>query len=149
MATTRLPNDFKEFLKLLNENSVEYLLVGGHAVGYYGYPRPTGDLDIWVDISPQNARRLVETFEEFGFRDSGLTANDFLVEKNIVRAGVPPLRIEVLMGISGVTFTDCHPRCTTAVIDDVTVPVISLDDLKINKRASGRAKDLADLEQLD
>ncbi|MDA1017666.1 MAG: hypothetical protein O3A00_24805 [Planctomycetota bacterium] len=149
MATTQLPNDFKDFLKLLNEHEVNYLLIGGHAVGYYGYPRPTGDLDIWIEMAPDNASRLVRVFEEFGFRDSGLNADAFLEAKNIIRAGFPPLRIEVLTTVSGVEFTQCYERMTRVDIDGIPVTIISFDDLRTNKRASGRTKDLADLEHLD
>jgi len=108
MATTRLPPDFKDFLKLLNAHRVEYLLIGGYAVGYHGYPRATADMDIWVARTPENARKLLTVLRDFGFQNPETVADAFLKENRI----------------------------------------ISLPRLKENKRASGRLKDLADLEQL-
>jgi hypothetical protein len=143
-----LPNDFKEFLKLLNFHQVEYLLIGGFAVGYYGYPRATNDMDVWVAVNPSNADRLVEALNAFGFAGSGLTAELFLEEKKIIRMGHPPMRIEVLTGISGVEFTVCYAQRVVDEIDAIPVNIINLEDLKQNKRASGRYKDLSDLEHL-
>jgi hypothetical protein len=145
---TRLPPDFKEFLRLLNAREVEYLLVGGYAVGYHGYPRATVDLDVWIAIAPANAEKVVAVLEEFGFRSPELTAELFLEEKRIVRMGVPPLRIEVTTGIDGVSFDECYAERIAAAVDGVPVTLISLRHLKINKQASGRAKDINDLENL-
>ncbi len=146
MATTiQLQVDFKEFLKLLASNKVEYLLIGGYAVGYYGYPRPTGDMDIWIGISPRNARRIVTALREFGFTTS---TKKFLQENSVVRMGVPPFRLEILTTIDGVSFPTCYAARNTAVIDGVDVNLINLRHLRLNKKASGRLKDLADLEQL-
>ena len=103
MATPALARDFKEFLKLLNLNHVEYLLIGGYAVGIYGHIRATNDLDIWVNVNPENAARIERALSEFGFA-AGLTSGLFLVPNNVVRMGVPPIRIEVLTSISGVDF---------------------------------------------
>lgn len=144
----QLPPDFKEFLKLLNDRGVEYLMVGGHAVGFHGYPRPTGDLDIWIAVSDDNAARMVEVLRDFGFALPQLSPQLFLDTKNMVRMGVPPVRIEILTEISGVTFEECYARRVTTEIEDVHVNIIGVDDLKINKRASGRHKDLNDLERL-
>jgi hypothetical protein len=132
----------------LNARGVEYLLVGGHAVGYYGYPRPTGDIDFWVAMTAENAQRLVEVFREFGFDVPQLTPELFMTEKSIVRIGVPPLRLEVLTRVSGLEFDECYARRTHGVIDGIPVAILSLDDLRANKRAAGRHKDLADLENL-
>ena len=144
----RLPPDFKEFLKLLNSHRVEYLLIGGYAVGYHGYPRPTGDMDIWVAVSPQNAVRVAETLREFGFSAESVPASLFAEPGKIIRMGVPPMRLEIVTTISGVEFAACFARRIAAEIDGVSVNIIGLGDLKINKRASGRHKDLNDLEQL-
>lgn len=144
----QLPPDFKEFLKLLNERGVEYLMVGGHAVGFHGYPRPTGDLDIWIAVSDANAARMVEVLRDFGFALPQLSPQLFLDTKNMVRMGVPPVRIEILTEISGVTFAECYARRVTTEVAGVRVNVIGADDLKTNKRASGRHKDLNDLERL-
>src|SRR5580658_4167171 len=102
MATPALARDFKEFLKSLNSNHVEYLLIGGYAVGIYGYVRATNDLDIWVSITAENANRVHCALREFGFAEALLTADLFLTPNNVVRMGVPPIRIEILTSISGV-----------------------------------------------
>lgn len=146
MATTiRLQVDLKEFLRLLGSNRVEYLLIGGYAVGYYGYPRPTGDLDVWIATSPENAERLVNALSEFGFT---ATSEQFLEENSVVRMGVPPFRVEILTTIDGVKFSECYAARNTAVIDELQVSLINLNDLRRNKKASGRLKDLSDLENL-
>lgn len=145
---TRLPPDFKEFLQLLNAHQIEYLLIGGYAVGYHGYPRATVDMDVWVAVNPANAQKIVTVLEEFGFQSSELTTELFLEEKRIVRMGVPPLRIEVTTGIDGVEFDDCYAERISDSIDGVPVNLINLRHLKINKEASGRPKDLNDLEHL-
>lgn len=143
-----LPLDFKEFLKLLKENEVEYLLIGGYAIGYHGYPRATNDLDVWVAIHPKNAQKIVAVLQQFGFRTPDLTDELFLQEKSIVRMGVPPMRIEILTTISGVTFEECFQARIETILDGVEVNLISLSHLKQNKKASGRYKDLDDLEHL-
>lgn len=143
-----LPNDFSEFLRLLDAKGVRYLLIGGYAVGYHGYPRATNDLDIWIAVSEENAARMVEALEEFGFAAPELSADLFLRPDSIVRMGIPPMRIEVLTTISGVTFEACYPSRVRGQLGDTPVTLISLTDLKQNKRASGRYKDLDDLEHL-
>jgi Aminoglycoside-2''-adenylyltransferase len=148
MAIPTLARDFKEFLKLLNSNRVEYLLIGGYAVGIYGYVRATNDLDIWIDRSADNAAKIERTLREFGFAAAGLTADLFLEPNNVVRMGVPPIRIEILTSISGVEFGLCYGEKEMIQIEGLVVPVISLARLRENKAASGRAKDLADLENL-
>ena len=148
MATIHLPPDFKDFLKLLNEHKVQYLLIGGYAVGYHGYPRATADMDIWVAIHPDNAGKIVAVLCEFGFDVPELTADLFLQEKQIVRMGVPPVKLEIVTSISGVEFDECYQERITDVLDGVKVDLIDLTHLKINKKASGRYKDLADLENL-
>jgi hypothetical protein len=147
MATI-LPPDFKEFLQLLNSHHVDYLLIGGYAVGYYGYPRATIDMDIWIAVHPQNAERLVAVLTAFGFGASEVSADLFLQANQVIRMGVPPLRLELLTTISGVEFGECYAHRTVDVIDGVPVNVISLHHLKVNKQASGRLKDLSDLEHL-
>jgi hypothetical protein len=148
MATTRFAPDFKEFLQLLRSAKIEYLLVGGYAVGHYGFPRATGDLDIWVATHDENATRLVDTLRQFGFDVPELNKSLFQKPERVVRMGVPPVRLEILSSIDGVEFQDCYGRRENAVIDGVEVDVISLADLKKNKRASGRHQDLTDLEKL-
>ncbi|MFA5239008.1 MAG: hypothetical protein WC476_04770 [Phycisphaerae bacterium] len=144
----KLPNDFKEFLKLLNAHKVEYLLIGGYAVGYYGYPRATADMDIWIAMNPANADKVVTVLNEFGFNPPDLSPNLFLKEKQIIRMGIPPVRIELATTISGVDFNDCFVQRVIAEIDDIQINLISLPHLKANKKASARHQDIADLEHL-
>jgi len=148
MTMIRLPNDFKEFLQLLNDHRVDYLLVGGYAVGYHGYPRATVDLDIWVAVTPRNARHLVMVFKEFGFDAKELKEDLFLKENKIVRIGEPPLRIKVMTSVSGVDFDACYEQRIVDTIDGIQVNFINLENLKVNKMSAGRHKDLNDLENL-
>ena len=143
-----LADDYKEFLRLLRAHGVEYLLIGGWAVGYHGYPRATYDLDVWIAISPANAHRVVKALAEFGFDANELSTDLFLQPDKIIRMGVEPVRIEVMTSISGVEFDECYRERLDTTLNDVPVNLIDLHHLKINKKASGRLKDLADLEQL-
>lgn len=144
----QLPPHSKEFLRLLTSHKINYLLVGGYAVGYYGYPRATIDIDIWIERSEENAQKVVTMLEEFGFTDADLKSDWFLLDNKNFRMGMPPNRIELLTGISGVKFSDCRERGIAAEIDGIPVVVIGLEDLKKNKAASGRNKDLEDLRNL-
>jgi predicted nucleotidyltransferase len=143
-----LPPDFKEFLSLLKTYGVEYLLIGGYAVGYHGYPRATHDMDIWIAIHPDNAQHMVAALREFGFDTPQLSADLFLQDKSIIRMGVPPMQLEITTAISGVMFDECYAERVVDVIDGIEVNLISLHHLKTNKQASGRHKDLDDLEHL-
>jgi hypothetical protein len=144
----QLPSDFKEFLKLLNVHQVEYLLIGGYAVGFHGYPRATADMDIWIALSPANADRIVAALREFGFNPPDLSPQLFLKQWQIIRMGVPPVRIEIATTISGVDFNDCFAMRVVAELDGVKTNLISLPHLKMNKKASARHQDIADLEHL-
>lgn len=144
----QLPPDFKEFLKLLREHDVRYLLIGGYAVGYHGYPRATEDLDIWVAIHPTNAQKLVTVLRAFGLDDPALTPDLFLQQPKIIRMGFPPMRLEITTSISGVEFDECFQTRIVDNLDGVEVNLIDLEHLKKNKKASGRTKDIADLENL-
>ena len=148
MDAPQLTADFREFLTLLNANRVEYLLVGGYAVGLHGYPRATIDLDVWIQASDENAAHVLSALRAFGFDVPSLEPRLFVDPRSIVRFGVPPFRIEVMTSIDGVEFEPCRSRAVEFDLDGVSVPVISLADLKVNKRAAGRHKDLADLENL-
>lgn len=143
---TQLLPDFREFLQSLNDNDVNYLVIGGYAIGHYGYVRPTGDIDIWVARDATNAQKLAKVVSDFGF--SGVDENTFTHPSQIVRMGVPPVQIEISTFIDGVEFDDCYAKRAVEEIDGTAVPIISLDDLRINKKASGRLKDLSDLEHL-
>lgn len=144
----KLPEDFREFLKSLNANGVKYLLIGGYAVGFYGYPRATNDIDIFVAKDSENIRCLIQSLQEFGFTAEKALAESFALEKSILRMGVEPLKIEIANFISGVEFEDAYKERVVGIIDDIEVSLIGPDHLKINKRASGRYKDLNDLENL-
>jgi predicted nucleotidyltransferase len=141
-----LPEDFRDFLKLLNKHRVEYLLIGGYAVFYHGYPRATEDIDFWVAISPDNAQKLVQVMQDFGL--SNVTPELFLQEHQLTRIGFKPYRVEVLTTISGVQFETCYARRVVDTIDGIEVNIISLEDLKQNKKASGRLKDQDDVQNL-
>lgn len=143
-----LPPDFKDFLKLLRVHGVRYLLIGGYAVGYHGYPRATNDLDIWIAVHPDNAERMTAVLREFGFDLPEVKASLFLQDKHIIRMGESPLRVEVTTAISGVAFDECYADRVVDTFDGVEVNLISLHHLKVNKKASGRYKDLNDLEHL-
>jgi hypothetical protein len=148
MEKLPLPPDFKDFLQLLHLEQVEYLLVGGYAVAHYGYPRTTGDLDVWIAASESNAKKVATVLQKFGFSAASVSAEMFSKPDQIIRMGVPPICIDVITGASGVEFGACYARRTRQVIDGVDVTIIHPDDLKQNKKASGRSKDLNDLENL-
>ena len=146
---TQLPQDFTDFLSLLNKHQVEYLLIGGYAVGLHGYVRATNDIDVWIEASIQNAIKTESAIREFGF-DLPTLSPDRLIEKGqVTRMGHPPMRIEVLNSISGVSFREAYARKLIVSIGTLEIPMISLQDLLVNKRCSGRTKDLADVEELE
>ncbi len=142
------PRDFKEFLQLLNSKEIEYLVIGGYAVGYHGYPRATGDMDVWIPINEKTAMKMIEALKEFGFDLPELKKELFLKEENVIRMGVPPMRLEILTSIDGVRFETCFKNRVIAELGDFNVNFISKDDLLINKRSSGRPQDLVDFDKL-
>jgi hypothetical protein len=146
MPTTRIPRDFKEFLKSLDAHNARFLLIGGYAVNAFGYVRNTVDMDVWIASDADNEQRVLQAIRDFAF--PAAPADLLHAADAMVRMGQPPLRIEVLKRISGVEFEECWPRRVIIEDDDLRIPMISLDDLKRNKRASGRKKDLLDLDEL-
>ena len=148
MDTTHLPPDFKEFIQYINSEGVEYLLVGGYAVGFHGTPRFTADMDLWVGGDPSNATKLGRTLRRFGFRDPDIVLGRFLKTDSVFRIGRPPLQIDILTDASGCVFADCYSRREVVSRDGLEISLISLSDLKTNKKASGRPKDLGDLDAL-
>ena len=140
--------DFREFVALLNHHEVKYLITGGYAVAVYGHPRFTGDIDFWVEASLENGERLVSVFNDFGLSSFGLTKQDFVKPEQVVQIGYPPYRIDILTSIDGVQFADAFPARNIIEIDGLPVNFISLEDLKRNKKASGRGIDLDDLKNL-
>ena len=143
-----LPQDFREFIQLLNAHSVEYVIVGGYAVAVYGYVRYTGDIDFFVAISAANAERLVKVFNRFGLVQSDINTALFMEPGKILRIGAEPMRLEVLNQISGVTFAECYKNRREVSIDGVLINFVGYAELLKNKRAAGREKDLADASEL-
>jgi hypothetical protein len=140
--------DFKDFIELLNQHSVDYMIVGAHALAFHGRPRHTGDLDIWIKPSNENADKLIAVLDDFGFGSLGLTKSDFLKENYVTQLGYPPLRIDILNAISGVEFDDAYSNKVVGNIDDLNVNFISIAEFIQNKEASGRKKDLGDIAAL-
>lgn len=143
-----LNQDFKEFIQSLNDNRVRYLVVGGYAVALHGYPRYTKDIDIWIEMTATNARKILKALDQFGFASLGLKEGDFLVEDQIIQLGYAPSRIDILCTLPGVEFKECYNKRVQVEIDGVKVNFIDIDNLRKNKKATGRLQDLADLEQL-
>lgn len=148
MVTIRLPEDFREFIQTLNANQVDYLVVGGYAVAYYGYVRPSADLNIWVDRSAGNAARLVHALAEFGFDSPEVTEDLFTAANRNICMGHPPYRIEIHTTLPGVEFGGCWTQRRHDRLDGTEANLIALEDLKRNKRAAARPRDLEDLEHL-
>jgi hypothetical protein len=144
-----LTSDFKEFVALFNSNRVEYLVVGGYALAAYGHPRYTGDLDFWIGTDPQNAERVVSALAQFGFASLGIRKEDLTLPNQVLQLGYAPARIDLLTSIDGVVFAECHARKVVVQMDGLGISFISENDFIINKRATGRHKDLADLEALE
>jgi predicted nucleotidyltransferase len=149
MAKVNLFPDFKELLGLLNSAGVRYLVLGGYAVNHYGYHRATDDLDIWIAIDPANAEKVSLALQEFaGFPASTVKSSMFQQKGKVFIFGREPVRVDILTDPSAVDFETSYPRRNTVEWDGIKVPLISFEDLKKNKQGSGRAKDLADLENL-
>jgi len=144
-----LSKDFKEFVELLNENNVKYLVVGGYAVALHGHPRYTKDLDVWIELSPDNASRVLKTLETFGFGSLDLKPDDFLEESQVIQLGYPPNRIDILTTLKDISFNECYKSRVQVEIQGVRIHFIDIDNLKKNKRATGRSQDLADVENLE
>ena len=148
MATIQLPTEFKGFLSSLNSKGVEYLVVGGFAVALHGHPRTTAALDIWIATSPENVLRVRNTLAEFGFPEDQVAVAPLHLPDRVIRMGHPPLRIQLLTSISGAQFESCYGRRDRRIVEGVEITFISRLDLLANKRAAGRAQDLADIEEL-
>ena len=143
-----LSKDFKEFIELLNEHNVRYLVVGGYAVAFHGHPRYTKDIDIWIELSLQNAENILEALKQFGFGSLDLLPDDFLEEDQIIQLGSPPNRIDILTTLTGMKFGDCYEARVEIEIEGLHIHFIDLENLKKNKLATGRSQDLADAENL-
>jgi predicted nucleotidyltransferase len=148
MAKIELHPDFKDFLRLLNSHDVRYLVVGGYAVGYHGYPRATGDMDIWIELSEKNSKKVASAFRDFGMPNEAISEGLFLEANKVIRMGESPVRLEVITSASGIDFKECFSNREVLEIDGIPINFISLEDLKKNKRVTGRFKDMEDLEHL-
>ncbi len=144
-----LDRDFSEFIACCVARDARFLIVGGYALAAHGHPRFTKDLDVWIAADSANAGRLLDALADFGFGDIGLQEGDFTAPDAVIQLGYPPLRIDLLTSIDGVEFDACYSRRVVTPIDGVPVPFLHSEDLIRNKRASGRAQDLADVEALE
>jgi hypothetical protein len=140
--------DFVDLLRAFSDHEVRFLIVGAYALGVHGRPRATGDLDVWVDATPDNAERVMAALGAFGAPLTGVSADDFSRPGIVFQMGLPPHRIDILTALSGLTFAETWPHRTQTVFGPVTVDVIGRDAFIANKRATGRAKDLGDIEGL-
>lgn len=143
-----LPQDFKELFELLNANNVEYLLIGGYAVGVYGYSRSTNDMDIFVSDDHENVRRLSAALEEFGI-DPGKLGDLFPKNRSLLELGVEPMKVQFMNFADGLRFSESFRARNIVEVEGISINTISRADLATNKRASGRYKDLADIEELE
>jgi len=140
--------DFRDLLALFNAHKVEYMIVGGYELAFHGAPRLTGDLDILVKPDPENARRTVEALDEFGFESIGLTKRDFQSPDKVVQLGVPPVRIDIMTSLTGVSWEEAFLGRKAGKYGDIQVHYIGRDQFVANRHAMGRKRDLADLEAL-
>jgi len=137
--------DLSAFIALLNSRHVDFVVVGAHALAHHGVPRYTGDVDILVRVAPENAQRIADVLEAFGFGELGLSARDFLIENQVIQLGRAPNRIDLLTGLTGVTFDEVWQARVPGVLDDLPVAYIGKAQLILNKKALARPKDLADV----
>lgn len=144
----KLDQDLREFIELLNAREVRYLVVGAYALAFHGRPRYTGDIDFFVQPSPENAERVAQIIEEFGFASLGIVAADLSIDDQVIQLGVEPNRIDLMTSISEVSFEAAWDTREYGEIDGLKVPFISRELLKRNKTAVGRKQDLADLDHL-
>jgi len=143
-----LNQDFKEFIELLNLHKVKYIVVGGYAVGFHGYPRYTGDIDLWIAISKENTDKIIEVLNEFGFQTLSLVAEDFQKEDLVIQFGYEPNRIDILTSVTGLNFDECFNESIIANFENLIIRFLDLKNLKKNKLLTGRQKDLGDIENL-
>jgi len=145
-----LDKDFKEFVELLNDNQVEYLIVGGYSVAHHGFPRYTGDFDVWINPTSLNSKKMMAVLEQFGFGSLGITEKDFLHPDKIVQFGVEPLRIDVITAIDGIgKFSDAYENKDMVTYEKLNINFIGYQDLITNKKASNRLQDQRDVKELE
>ena len=144
-----LARDFEDFIKLLNLHNVEYMVVGGYALAIHGKPRHTGDLDIWINISENNAELMLKVLKDFGLSSMSFTKEDFLKPGYVSQIGYPPLRIDILNTIDGITFEEAVKNMNSIELgNDFRINYIGLHDFVKNKQAAGRIQDLADIREI-
>ena len=144
-----IQQDFRDLLELFNSNKVEYIIVGGYALAFHGAPRYTGDIDIYVKPDKGNAEQIMTALDEFGFGSVGLAAADFVKPGQVVQLGVPPVRIDIITSIGGVSWNEAFAGRVAGRYGDVDVYYLGRAQFIQNKRSVGRKKDLADIEALD
>jgi hypothetical protein len=144
----KVQKDFRDLLELLNAHKVEYMIVGAYALAFHGAPRYTGDIDIFVRPDPENAQRVMAALNDFGFGSAGLTAADFEIGDKVVQLGFPPVRVDIVTSITGVSWEEAASGRVEGIYGNIPVNYIGREQFVLNKRALGRKKDLADLEAL-
>ena len=144
-----IQDDFKELLALLHSKQVEFVIVGAYALAAHGVPRYTGDLDLLVRPTPENANRILAALEEFGFGDLDLDAGDFCAEGRVIQLGRPPVRVDILTSLTAVSWEAVAAGALEGTYGDVPVRYIGKEEFIANKRATGRTRDLADAEELE
>lgn len=144
----KLAKDFEEFIELLNKHKAEYMVVGGYALGFHGKPRNTGDLDIWILNTPENAEKVLAVIKDFGLGSMGFTKEDFIKEGYVSQIGRPPLRIDILNSIDGVGFKEAYKNRQVTHTDGLKILFIGKEDFIKNKQASGRPQDLNDIKEI-
>ena len=143
-----LHKDFKEFIKLLNLHKVDYVIVGGYAMAFYGYPRFTGDIDFFVKPDRNNAKKIVSVLSDFGFSSLDISEDDFVLPGQVIQLGFPPIRIDIVTSISGVSWQEAFAGREQTNLDDLICPFIGRNEFIQNKKAIGRHKDISDIESL-
>jgi len=141
--------DFKEFIELLNKNSCRYLIVGGYALSFHSRPRYTEDIDIWIDPQPENAKKIIKVLNEFGFGQLDITHHDLINPNQVIQLGHAPLRIDLLTSVDGLIFDKAYKNKVKVKYFGIETTIISRDDLILNKKSSGRKKDLSDLDWIE
>ena len=144
----QLANDWREFIELLNANEVRYLIVGAFAVAFHDKPRMTGDIDFWVNPSPEIADRIMRALSDFGFGSLGPSSEDFTSKDSVVQLGFPPNRIDIMTAISGVQFVEAWAEKAGGTLDGVPVNFLSKQHLRIDKQSADRLKDRKDARRL-
>lgn len=143
-----LEKDFSDFVELLNKHEVDYMVVGGYALAFHGEPRTTGDMDIWIDCTSANADKMVKVVNDFGMSSLGLSGADFAEPGIITQIGFPPLRIDILNEIDGVSFAQAIKNKQYFKEGKMEIPFIGREDFIKNKEAVGRKKDIEDVKRL-